>query len=41
LLRLAEQGRLHTPAVLKQETLRMLADPRARALTDNFMGQWL
>jgi hypothetical protein len=41
LLRLAEQSRLHTPAVLKQETLRLLADPRARALTDNFIGQWL
>lgn len=41
LLALAEQGRLHQTDVLDGEIARMLADPRARALTDNFAGQWL
>jgi hypothetical protein len=41
LLELAASGRLHEPEVLERETLRMLADPRAEALTDNFAGQWL
>ncbi len=41
LLTLAEQNRLHEPAVLKQEIHRMLADPRARALPENFAFQWL
>ena len=34
-------GRLHEPAVLEQQTRRMLADPRSQALTTNFAGQWL
>jgi len=38
---LAEEGKLHNPAVLKQQVNRMLADPRASALTKNFAGQWL
>jgi hypothetical protein len=41
LLRLAEQGRLRQPAVLRAEVKRMLADGKARALTRNFAGQWL
>lgn len=41
LLGLAEQGRLSQPTVLDAEIARMLADPRARALTSNFAGQWL
>ncbi|HWM61171.1 MAG TPA: DUF1592 domain-containing protein, partial [Rhizomicrobium sp.] len=41
LLAVAEQGRLHNPAVLKAQVARMLADPRAKALTENFAGQWL
>lgn len=41
LLDLAAKGKLRDPAVLKQQAKRMLADPRARALTDNFAGQWL
>jgi hypothetical protein len=41
LLTLAEQGRLHDPAVLAEQTKRMLADPRSEALTKNFAGQWL
>ena len=41
LLRLAEQGRLSEPSVLAAQLARMLADPKARALVDNFAGQWL
>ncbi|MYD71841.1 MAG: DUF1592 domain-containing protein [Acidobacteria bacterium] len=41
LLGLAEQGRLADPAVLDRQVARMLADPRASALIDNFAGQWL
>jgi mono/diheme cytochrome c family protein len=41
LLDVASQGRLKTPAVLEQQVRRMLADPRAEALTANFAGQWL
>jgi len=41
LLNLAAQNRLHQPAVLGQQVKRLLADPRSRALTDNFVGQWL
>jgi mono/diheme cytochrome c family protein len=41
LLRLAIAGTLHEPAVLEQQTRRMLADPKANALVANFAGQWL
>jgi hypothetical protein len=41
LLGLAIQGKLHDPAVLEKQTLRMLADPRSGALVTNFGGQWL
>lgn len=41
LLALAEQGRLRAPGMLDAEIARMLADPRAQALTENFAGQWL
>ena len=41
LLRAASRGKLHEPAVLEQQVRRMLADSRARALVDNFAGQWL
>jgi hypothetical protein len=41
LLRAAEQGRLRTPAVLRQQLRRMLADPKSEALVTNFAGQWL
>lgn len=41
LLDLAEAGSLHDPVVLDGEVTRMLADPRASALTTNFAGQWL
>ncbi len=41
LLNLATQGKLKDPAVLEQQTRRMLADPRSDALVKNFAGQWL
>ena len=41
LLTVASAGKLKDPAVLEQQVKRMLLDPRARALTDNFAGQWL
>lgn len=41
LLRLAETGRLHDPQILHAQVRRMLDDPRASALVDNFAGQWL
>jgi hypothetical protein len=41
LLRVAEQGKLRTPLVLRQQLRRMLADPRSEALVTNFAGQWL
>ena len=41
LLDAARSGRLTRPAVLEAETRRMLADPRAAALVDNFGMQFL
>ncbi len=41
LLALAEQGKLRDKAVLEQQIRRMLADPKADALVDNFAAQWL
>ena len=41
LVDLAAQGKLHQPAVLDRQVKRMLADPRSKALVDNFVGQWL
>ena len=41
LLDVAAAGRLHDPAVLDREVRRMLADPKADALVDNFAEQWL
>jgi mono/diheme cytochrome c family protein len=41
LLDVAARGRLKTPAVFEQQVRRMLADPRSKALVDNFAGQWL
>ena len=41
LLAAAEDGSLGDPVVLEQQVRRMLADPRAAALVDNFAGQWL
>ncbi len=41
LLALAEQKQLSTPAVLDAQVKRMLADPRAQALSTRFAAQWL
>ena len=41
LLALAEEGRLHEPDVLEHQVRRMLTDPQATALVDNFANQWL
>ena len=41
LLEAAATSRLRDPAVLQAQVRRMLADPRAEALTTNFASQWL
>ena len=41
LLELAARGTLHQPMTLDRQVTRMLADPRARSLVDNFAAQWL
>ncbi len=41
LLNLAERGVLREPGVLDGQVRRMMTDPRAGALTENFVGQWL
>jgi hypothetical protein len=41
LLDAAEAGLLAKPSELRAQAERMLADPRAATLTDNFAGQWL
>ena len=41
LLEAAERGRLQNPAELDRQVHRMLRDPRADALVENFAGQWL
>jgi hypothetical protein len=41
LLDLAARGKLHEAATLNREIVRMLDDPRAEALVNNFAGQWL
>lgn len=41
LIKLATNGTLHTAAVLDKQVKRMLADPRAMALSTRFASQWL
>ena len=41
LSKLADEGKLHEPDVLKAQTKRLLADQRSRALFDGFGAQWL
>ena len=41
LLRLAADGTLRHPEVLRAQTERMLADAKARRFIENFTGQWL
>ena len=37
----AKKGHLRSPGTLDEQVARMLKDPKAKALTDNFAGQWL
>ena len=41
LINVAAAGRLHEPAMLERQVRRMLADPKSKALVDNFAAQWL
>ena len=41
LFALADAGRLSQPKFLEAQVMRMLADPKARALSEQFVGQWL
>jgi len=41
LLTLAEQKKLNEPDMLRRQVERMLRDPKATSLTENFVGQWL
>jgi mono/diheme cytochrome c family protein len=41
LIDVAAAGKLRTPAVLAQQVRRMIKDPRAADLVENFTGQWL
>ncbi len=41
LFTLARKGALRKPDVLRAQVKRMLADPKAEALVQNFAGQWL
>lgn len=41
LLEAAARGDLRKPALLRAQTERLLADPKAAAFTKNFTGQWL
>ena len=41
LLRLADQGKLKDTATLVAQAKRMMRDPKAAALAENFAGQWL
>lgn len=41
LMRLAAEGKLDQPAVLEAQVRRMIKDPKAFALVENFGGQWL
>jgi mono/diheme cytochrome c family protein len=41
LLTLAEQKKLGQPDILRRQVERLLKSPKARAFTENFVGQWL
>jgi mono/diheme cytochrome c family protein len=41
LLKVAIAGRLNEPVMLERQVRRMLRDPKAAALAENFAGQWL
>ena len=41
LINLANKGELHKPEVLHAQVERLLKDPKSKAFTENFTGQWL
>jgi hypothetical protein len=41
LLKLADEGKLSDPAVLRAEALRLIGDRRSESLSRHFAGQWL
>ncbi len=41
LFALAAKGELRKPEVIEQQALRLLKDPKSKALTENFAAQWL
>ncbi|HYI94937.1 MAG TPA: DUF1592 domain-containing protein [Bryobacteraceae bacterium] len=41
LLKLAETRQLRKPGILDRQIVRMIADPKSKALAENFAGQWL
>lgn len=41
LLNLARQGKLRDPKIYDQQIQRMLKDPKARGLAEQFVGEWL
>jgi mono/diheme cytochrome c family protein len=41
LLRLADEGKLEKPGTVEAQVRRMIQDPKAFALVENFGGQWL
>ena len=41
LMDLAAKGQLVRPAVIRQQVVRMIADPKAQAFANNFAAQWL
>ncbi|MEY4483761.1 MAG: hypothetical protein RL693_1213, partial [Verrucomicrobiota bacterium] len=41
LMRLAGDGSIKKPAILRQQVERLLSDPRSSHFVDNFTGQWL
>src|SRR5581483_2748746 len=41
LLDAAVKGTLRKPGVLERQVRRMLADPKAESMSENFAGQWL
>ena len=41
LVKLANAGKLHEPAVLRAEVERLLKDPKSQQFVEDFLGQWL
>lgn len=41
LWKLAADGTLHDPTILREQVERMLNSPKSRAFVENFVGQWL